>query len=269
MHASRPSPSSLLAARAREGARVSVRVLHFGAIVLTLALSPSSYSGPWRRPLAAQLVRAALPLLPWFTLLAAVLSLVVIRIVLVTALSYGLSQYALEMVVRVLVLELIPLTAALAGALRVTVPMAGELARARRDGPHGSPAVTSMQRLRADPQTRSFVLDYRVDHPGRGVRWIRCIGRVERDPAAGHLHAVGIDIDVTAERTATDAIEQARQVAEAANRAKSAFLANMSHEIRTPMNAIIGMTGLAHGAVSLAQASSYAAQAHSAARSLL
>lgn len=156
MHASRPSPSSLLAARAREGARVSVRVLHFGAIVLTLALSPSSYSGPWRRPLAAQLVRAALPLLPWFTLLAAVLSLVVIRIVLVTALSYGLSQYALEMVVRVLVLELIPLTAALAVALRVTVPMAGELARARRDGPHGSPAVTSMQRLRAEIAPRAL-----------------------------------------------------------------------------------------------------------------
>ncbi len=33
-------------------------------------------------------------------------------------------------------------------------------------------------------------------------------------------------------------------LAEAANRAKSAFLANMSHEIRTPMNAIIGLTHL-------------------------
>jgi signal transduction histidine kinase/CheY-like chemotaxis protein len=41
------------------------------------------------------------------------------------------------------------------------------------------------------------------------------------------------------------AMTEARDAAEAANKAKSEFLANMSHEIRTPMNGIIGMTELA------------------------
>lgn len=114
------------------------RILEFGATVLVLSLSPSSYRGGAGRAVAHHLYLDTAPILGWFTVMCAMFTLVLTRIVVVTAYSYGLSQYALEMVIRVLVLELIPLTAALFVALRCTIPNGAALAEMRRVGHLGA-----------------------------------------------------------------------------------------------------------------------------------
>ena len=110
------------------------QVLFTGAEIVVLALSPSSYDEPAeRRAIMAHLYRASAPLLPVFLVLSALLSLVLIRIVVATALTYGLSQYALEVLVRTLVLELIPLYAALFVAVRYTMPESQRIRRLLAD----------------------------------------------------------------------------------------------------------------------------------------
>ncbi|MFA7157856.1 MAG: PAS domain S-box protein [Kiritimatiellia bacterium] len=55
---------------------------------------------------------------------------------------------------------------------------------------------------------------------------------------------LGVSRDMTLRKQAEEAMREAKDAADIANRAKSAFLANMSHEIRTPMNAILGFSDI-------------------------
>ncbi|MDP1863482.1 MAG: ATP-binding protein [Thiobacillus sp.] len=81
--------------------------------------------------------------------------------------------------------------------------------------------------------------------------------------------AQSIEADIGRRQAAQLALEEARDQAQNATKAKSMFLANMSHEIRTPMNAIIGMVYLALKTDLNARQRDYISKAHGAARMLM
>jgi hypothetical protein len=136
---------------------------------------------------------------------------------------------------------------------------------------HPDDMATTMAQLQL--HLNGDIAFYQSEHRMRckdgSYKWILARGiAVDSDAAGKPTRIIGTHTDVTARKQAelelaqhrdhledlvssrTAELSLARDVAEAANRAKTAFLANMSHELRTPMNGIMGMINLAmRGAV--------------------
>ena len=104
------------------------RILRFAGFATAALVSPSTYQPATRELAVRQIYYTACEILPGYLLFSGLLSLVVIEIVLTAAGKYGLAQYSLELMLRVLVLEILPLLTALFVALRSGAAIGTEIA---------------------------------------------------------------------------------------------------------------------------------------------
>lgn len=128
------------------------RAVLFAFSAAAAALSVSAYTARTRALAMRQVYHGAWPVLPGFTLFIAFLSLVVIQITISVAREFDLAQFALELVFRAVVLELVPLLTALYVALRSGAAINTEVALMQMTG-----EFDELRTSNIDPYEREFV----------------------------------------------------------------------------------------------------------------
>jgi phospholipid/cholesterol/gamma-HCH transport system permease protein len=128
------------------------RVFHFGAIALVVAFSPSAYDRETRNVMAKQIYFTALQILPGFILVSALACYVVMRAVISAATAYGFTEYAQDLALRILVVDLVPVFVAIFVALRSGSAIGTEIVLMHING-----ELDALQRRGADPMRHALV----------------------------------------------------------------------------------------------------------------
>jgi len=91
---------------------------------------------------------------------------------------------------------------------------------------------------------KNYDIQHRIVWPDGSLHWLHEQGDVIRNEDGRATRMLGILHDITETKLREKELEEARIIADNANKAKSEFLSRMSHELRTPLNAILGFAQL-------------------------
>ena len=128
------------------------RIFQFGATALVVAASPSAYDRETRNVMARQIYFTALQIMPGFIVVATLGCFIVMRAVITAAAAYGFTEYAQDLAMRVLVLDLVPMFVALFVALRSGSAIGTEIVLMHLNG-----ELDALQRRGADPMRHALV----------------------------------------------------------------------------------------------------------------
>jgi PAS domain S-box-containing protein len=110
--------------------------------------------------------------------------------------------------------------------------------------PEDQARVRAAEQAYLTHQAPIYVIEYRLRCKDGSYRWLESRGIAQWDDQDQPIRMIGSSRDITAAKQQAVELQQARDAAEAANRAKSSFLANINHELRTPLTIILGCSEL-------------------------